>query len=126
MTSSFWLTRVPFRFVSTVEYSATQGASKELVCPIIARINARQAGSDLIQFSVYHQSPQEDLRQHTASLYAEGSYLSPAFLGGQHETLKDRVFSYSVAKAFGAVMAPPRTVHVGFSVMDLQWLYVTV
>jgi hypothetical protein len=109
---------------SSVEYSATQGASKELVCPIIARINARQAGSEAIQFSVYHQSPQEDLRQHTASLYAEGSYLSPAFLDGQHATLKDRVFSYSVAKAFGAVMAPPRTVHVGFSVLDLQWLYV--
>lgn len=99
-----------------------QGNSKDLVCPILIELNSRLSpASQGSQFMVYHQSTQEDLRR-ASSLYAEGSYLSPTFLAAQHPTLKDRVFSYVVSRSFSAVMAPPRTVHLGFTVLDLQWL----
>lgn len=49
------------------------------------------------------------------------SYLSPHFQASHIPSLQNHIFPSFVARPFASRIAPPKTFHLGFSLMDLHW-----
>lgn len=79
--------------------------------------------STKLNFSITHEDgPTADFRSLMQLLETHSdSYLDPNWQSVHEPTLTNSIFNSFVARPFGCRIAPPNTMHLGFSLMDLQW-----
>lgn len=80
------------------------------------------------QFCVYHEdSPSADFRLISQSLDSRSdSYLEPHWQISHEPSLHKAIFPLFVGRPFASVIAPPKTMHFGLSLMDLHWTHTPV
>lgn len=84
-----------------------------------------QETADVINFVVLHEDvAQSDFRwfQQVLDTHSE-SYLDPLWQSSQNPPLQNAIFSACVARPFGSRIAPPDSLNLGFSLMDLHWTH---
>ncbi|PWZ03199.1 hypothetical protein BCV70DRAFT_209601 [Testicularia cyperi] len=84
------------------------------------------AGADWpckVNFSVIHEdSSQADFRPLSQMLdTVSESYLNPQWQATHEPSLQNVIFPSFVARPFASRIAPPSTIHLGLSLMDLHW-----
>lgn len=86
-------------------------------------VNSTSEEPCMINFSVIHEdSPQADFRPLSQILDSSSeSYLNPQWQASHQPSLQNLVFPRFVARPFASRIAPPSSVHLGISLMDLHW-----
>jgi hypothetical protein len=100
-------------------FGATLGA------PTVVGSGANDGEPSDVTFSVIHEdSPQTDFRPLMQSLESQSdSYLDSHWQAAHQPSLQNCIFPSFVTRAFATRIAPPNTVHAGFSLMDLHWAH---
>uniref|UniRef100_V5EM45 Uncharacterized protein n=1 Tax=Kalmanozyma brasiliensis (strain GHG001) TaxID=1365824 RepID=V5EM45_KALBG len=76
-----------------------------------------------VNFSIIHEdSPQADFRPLSQMLDSNPeSYLHPQWQAAHEPRLQNAIFPSFVSRPFASRIAPPSTLHLGISLMDLHW-----
>ncbi len=76
-----------------------------------------------VNFSIIHEdSPQADFRPLSLMLDSNPeSYLHPQWQASHEPPLHNAIFPSFVSRPFASRIAPPSTLHLGISLMDLHW-----
>lgn len=76
-----------------------------------------------VNFSIIHEdSPQADFRPLSQMLDSNpDSYLHPQWQAAHEPPLHNAIFPSFVSRPFASRIAPPSTLHLGISLMDLHW-----
>ena len=103
----------PVDEVTVIEYGALHSRSAALIPDILDRFLRRRPS---LAFRVIHaDGPQTDFRPIAAQLESSSdSYVN-------HPTCADCVFPSFASRPFTARLCPPKSVAVGFSLLDLHW-----
>jgi len=125
--------RIPFsgdeEIIHIVEYGALKSRSASMIAPIISDLavrhaTIRQPEAAPASFQITHTDEvNSDFRAISASLESHfDSYLNTSWHASHEPSLDGQVYSSFASRPFGARVMPPRSVSVGFSVMNLHWL----
>lgn len=112
-----------------VEYGALKSRSASLIPGIISDLAIRHSAvrapdAAPVAFQVTHTDDvSSDFRAISSALESHSdSYLNGAWQADHEPSLDGQVYSAFASRPFGARVMPPRSVSVGFSVMNLHWL----
>lgn len=99
------------------------GGSRDAAPPTIVGRGYPEGQTTSLNFSVTHEDgPSADFRSLMQVLETHPeSYLDPHWQSTHKPALTNSIFNSFVARPFGCRIAPPNTMHLGFSLMDLQW-----
>ncbi|KEI39336.1 uncharacterized protein L969DRAFT_440665 [Mixia osmundae IAM 14324] len=106
-----------------VEYGSARTSSWGLASFVVQKINKALDKNDQPSYSVVHADCSREALISTAQRVcsANDSYLSPAWLHSQVPNLTGRIFQSFVTSEWGTTVVPESSVHVGLSILDLEW-----
>lgn len=108
----------PQRAVDTaVDYFTNTGM------PTVVGAGPLEDAQSMVNFSILHEdSPQADFRPLVQLLDSHSeSYLNTHWQSTHQPSLQNMVFPSFVSRPFASRIAPPSTLHLGISLMDLHW-----
>lgn len=116
--------------VHMIEYGSSKSRSALLFQPVISMV-ARSSSSQspsTTSFCITHEdAPPSDFRSTMQLLDSHPeSYMDANWQAKHSPSLQNAIFPSFTARPFGARTAPPNTMHLGLSLMDLHWSHAPV